>query len=191
MCRIFCCALLLVLPVSVLPASALSAEPALQEILKSVARRDERTGAILSVQPSAEMRAKGSPTVYHQFEIQIDDKTAIIEMYNNYLTGKKGEKFTYPIGPEIEAEFARLQNLARLRKLDAAVAAAQRQRRIFVLSSFALQEGSRYEQVEKVFGKPAKHIPWMKAGWDTLVYRDVAVTLAFGKVHDIQANVRK
>lgn len=186
MYRVFCCALLLAMS-----APALSAEPTWSDILKNVERREARTGAILSVRSSAAKRAEGSPATYSHFEIRIKDKTAHVEMYNNYLTGKKGESFTFPIGPEIEAEYARLQNLAQLRMLDAAVADAERRRRIFVLSSFKLQEGSRIEALERALGKPTSVIPWMKAGWSTLVFRDVAVAVAFGRVHDIQSKPRR
>ncbi len=166
------------------------AEPTFDEILKNVESREERTGAILRVQSSQESRVKGAPAVYSFFDMRIEDKTAHVDMYNNYLTGKKGVSFKFAVTPQIEAEHARLQNLARLRQLDQAVADAERKRRIFVLSSFKLKEGSGIEQVEAVFGRPTSVIPWMKAGWDTLVFRDVSVVMAFDKVHDIQPNRR-
>lgn len=172
------------------PAVGLSDDTTFKDILKSVQNRESRTGAILTIAASAEQRAKGAPATYSYFEIRIKDKTAQVEMYNNYLTGKKGESYVFPLGPEIEAEHARLQNLARLRELDSAVADAERRRRIFVLSSFQLQEGSGVEQIETVFGKPVAVNYWMKAGWATLVFCDVNVVTAFDKVHDIQSSHR-
>ena len=184
--RVFCSALLLATS-----TPALSAEPTLRNILKNVEKREARTGAILSVRSSAAKRAEGTPATYLHFEIRIKNKAAHVEMYNNYKNGKKGESFTFPIGPEIEAEYARLQNLVQLRMLDTAVADAERRRRIFVLSSFKLQEGSRIEAVEATFGKPTSVITWMKVGWSTLVFRNVTVGVAFGGVHDIQSKPRR
>ena len=113
-------------------------------------------------------------------------------MYNNYLTGKKGEAYAFPVIPEIEAEYARLQNLARLRQFDTAVADAERRRRIYVLSSFKLQEGSDIKQVEAALGKSSLSLEyWMKAGWQTMVYRDVNVVTALDRVHDIQSSRRE
>ncbi len=184
--RVFCCALLLATS-----APVLSAEPTLRDILKNVEKREARTGAILSVRSSAAKRAEGTPATYLHFEIRIKDKTAHVEMYNNYKNGKKGESFTFPIGPEIEAEYARLQNLAQLRLLDAAVADAERRRRIFVLSSFKFEEGSRIDVVEGALGKPTSVTLWQKVGWSTLVFRDVTVVVSFGGVHDIQSKPRR
>lgn len=184
--RAFCCALLLANAVP-----ALAAEPTIDDILKRVEAREPRSGAILSVRSSPAQRAAGAPAKYAQFAIQIKDKTAHVEMYNNYLTGKEGVSYTFPVGPEIKAEYARLQNLAELRELDAAVEDAERRRRIFVLSSFKLREGSSVEQVEEVFGKPTSVIPWMKASWSTLVFSHVTVVVALDRVHDIQPKPRR
>lgn len=172
----------------VAPAGGLSDELTFKDILESVQDREARTGAILTIAASSKQRDKGAPAAYSHFEIRIKGKTAQVEMYNNYLTGKQGESYEFPVGPEIEAEYARLQNLTRLRQLDAAVADAERRRRIFVLSSFKLQEGSGIEQIETVFGKPTSVNYWMKAGWATLVFRDVNVVTAFDRVQDIQSS---
>jgi hypothetical protein len=173
------------------PTVGLSDDPTFKDILKSVQKRESRTGAILTIAASAEQRAKGAPATYSYFDIQIKDKTAQVEMYNNYLTGKRGEAYAFPVIPEIEAEYARLQNLARLRQLDTAVADAERRRRIYVLSSFKLQEGSDIKQVEAALGKPVSVEYWMKAGWQTMVYRDVNVVTALDRVHDIQSSRRE
>lgn len=173
------------------PAVGLSNDPTFKDILANVQKRESRTGAILTITANAEQRAKGAPATFSYFEIQIKDKMAQVEMYNNYLTGKKGESYTFSVQPEIEAEYARLQNLARLRQLDTAVADAERRRRIYVLSSFRLQEGSDIKQVEAALGKPASVDYWMEAGWSTMVYRDVNVVTAFDKVHDIQSSRRE
>ena len=111
-------------------------------------------------------------------------------MYNNYLTGKQGEVFSFPVGPEIKAEHARLKNLARLRVLDKAVADAERKRRIFVSSSFKLHDGSKREQVEAVFGRPESVKVWMAVGWETLVYKHLFVIVVNDKVHDVQPKRR-
>jgi len=168
------------------PSIGMSEELTFKDLLKNVHRREARTGAIVSVKASAAKRAEGAPATYSNFEVQIEGKTARVEMYNNYLTGKQGESLTFPLGPEIKAEHERLQNLARLQEFDKAVADAERRRRIFVLSDFKLQEGSGVKQVEAALGKPVSVNYWMKAGWNTLVYRDVNIVIAFGKVHDIQ-----
>jgi len=166
----------------------IGAEMTFDEIVKSVARRESRTGAILNVRASKEARAQGARATYTYFEMRIEGKTAKVEMYNNYLNGKEGETFEFPVSPEIQAEYARLQNLARLRNLDQAVADAERKRRIYVLSSFRLQEGSSRMRVDGVFGKPEQVVDWMKGGWTTLVYKKVSITLAYGKVQDVRAN---
>jgi len=101
-----------------------------------------------------------------------------------------GEVFSFPVGPEIKAEHARLKTLERLRVLDKAVADAERKRRIFVSSSFKLQEGSSREQAEAVFGRPESVSNHMRVGWKTLVYKRVSVVVANDKVHDIQPNRR-
>ena len=98
--------------------------------------------------------------------------------------------FSFPVGPEIKAEHARLKTLERLRVLDKAVADAERKRRIFVSSSFKLQEGSSREQAEAVFGRPESVSNHMRVGWKTLVYKRVSVVVANDKVHDIQPNRR-
>ena len=135
------------LPSTIVPAEGAEAGTVLGVETKT---RKTEAGDIIRYQVVSLVTATGIKAfaVDELRDIQIKDKTAQVEMYNNYLTGKKGESYAFPVIPEIAAEYARLQNLARLRQLDTAVADAERRRRIYVLSSFKVEEGSDIKQVE-------------------------------------------
>ena len=179
--RVFCCVLLFVTS-----TPALSAEPTFRDILKNVTYHEPRTGAIGSVRQLTARKGQVNPAASRQFELTIKGNTAHVEIYRNLITGRDGDKFTFPVDAEIKAEYARQQNLEQLRVFDLVVNNAERRRRIFLLSSFKLRQGSSVEDVEDVFGKPTSVTAWMKQGWATMVFRDVTVTVSIRRVHDIR-----
>lgn len=167
------------------PLLGCAAEPSFDDILQGVKQRESRTGAITRVRSTPLGKAEGAPDTWWYFEITIKGKTAKIEMYSNYLTGRKGESFEFPVGTRLKEEYKRLEHLKQLRTLDKAVADAERRRRIYLLSKFQLTEGDESDAIETALGKPTEVMGWMRAGWSTWVYPDLRVTVGNGRAHDV------
>ena len=131
--------------------SAKAEEITFQNVLDRVNKRDERTGAILSINTTGlEKEVEGFPK-WHQFEIVLIGDEVKVHVYNSYMTGRKYRDYYFPLNELTQEELTKYQNYIKLTELDKAVEDAERKRRIFNQLQLYVTRWCNYEIVGYIF----------------------------------------